>query len=519
MEMASSQGGERRQRMKLWSFHGGIHLPGHKRESTARPVEQAALPKRLILPLLQHLGAPAEPAVAVGDRVLKGEQVARPGNFVSAPVHAPSSGTVAAIEELPVPHPSGLSAPCIVIETDGEERWHPSCQPADHKKLEPAEIRERVRQAGIVGLGGAGFPSFIKLNPNKTVKTLILNGAECEPYITSDEMLMRERPERVILGAAVVQRAVQAQRCIIAVEDNKPEAIEILQRTLKGTELASVTEVVSVPARYPAGGEKQLIKVLTGKEVPSGGLPIELGVVCHNVGTAAAVFQAVERGEPLISRLVTVTGSAVAKPDNLEALIGTPIKELLNQCATDFAGMGEIIMGGPMMGIALANHDVPLTKTGNCLLAVSKSEIEQQPTVLPCIRCGNCADACPMELLPQQLYWHARSKDLEKIQEFDLFDCIECGCCAYMCPSNIPLVHYYRFAKSEIRAQQEKKRKADIARERHRKREERLAREKAERAARHARKRPATDERKKAAIQAALERAKAAKKESSPDEV
>ncbi len=505
--------------MKLWSFHGGVHPPGHKRESTTRPVTKADLPKRLVLPLLQHLGAPAEPVVTVGARVLKGEPVARPGNFVSAPIHAPSSGTVIAIEELPVPHPSGLSAPCIVIETDGEEQWHPDCEGADYRKLEPAEIRERIRDAGIVGLGGAGFPAFIKLNPNKTVKTLILNGAECEPYITSDEMLMRERPEEVILGAATIQRAVQAQHCLIAVEDNKPEAIDALRRALEGTELAAVAEVVAIPTRYPAGGEKQLIKVLTGKEVPSGGLPIQLGVVCHNVGTAAAAWRAVEKGEPLISRLVTVTGSAVARPGNLEALIGTPVVELLRHCATDLDGLGELIMGGPMMGIALAQHQVPLVKTGNCLLAVSRSEIEQRPTVMPCIRCGNCSDACPVELLPQQLYWHARAKDFDKIQEFSLFDCIECGCCAYVCPSNIPLVHYYRFAKSEIRAQQEKKRKADIARERHRKREERLAREKAERKARHARKRPATDESKKAAIKAALERAKAAKKESSPDEV
>ncbi len=505
--------------MKLWTFHGGVHPPGHKRESTLRPVKAAPLPKRLVLPLLQHLGAPAEPAVMVGAEVLKGELIARPGNFVSAPVHAPSSGRVVAIEEFPVPHPSGLSAPCIVIEPDGEERWHPACQAADYRDLEPAEIRERVRMAGIVGLGGAGFPAFIKLNPGRTVKTLILNGAECEPYITCDEMLMRDRPEEVLRGAMVIRRAVQAQHCVIAIEDNKPEAIEALQRTKRQIEEAGDIEIVTVPTRYPAGGEKQLIKILTGKEVPSGGLPIQLGIVCHNIATAAAVHQAVEKGTPLLSRLVTITGSAVAKPRNIEALIGTPITELLNLCGTDFDGLGEIIMGGPMMGIALASYQVPLIKTGNCLLAISRTEIEQRPTVLPCIRCGNCAEACPINLLPQQLYWHARSKDFDKIQEFDLFDCIECGCCAYVCPSSIPLVHYYRFAKSEIRAQQEKKRKADIARERHRKREERLAREKAERKARHARKRPATDENKKAAIQAALERAKAAKKESSPDEV
>ncbi len=518
MEVASTEGGKRRRGMKLWSFHGGIHPPGHKRESTTRPLESAPLPKELVLPMLQHLGAPADPVVKVGDRVLKGETIARPGNFISAPIHASSSGTVVAIEERPVPHPSGLSAPCIVIETDGKEEWHPSREPADHRDLEPAEIRDRVRQAGIVGLGGAGFPSFVKLNPGKTVKTLILNGAECEPYITCDDALMRERPEQVIKGAMVIRRAVQAQHCIIAVEDNKPAAIDTLTQTLRSEGVTDM-EVVAVPARYPAGGEKQLIKVLTGKEVPSGGLPIQLGIVCHNVATAAAVFRAVELGEPLISRIVTVSGSAVGGPRNLEALLGTPVPDLLRHCDTDFEGLGELIMGGPMMGVALAHHQVPLIKTGNCLLAVSRSEIEQRPVVRPCIRCGNCAEACPVNLLPQQLYWHAQSKNLDKIQEFDLFDCIECGCCAYVCPSNLPLVHYYRFAKSEIRAQQEKKRKADIARERHQKRLERLEREKAERAARRARKQPVTDESKKAAIQAALERTKAAKKESSPDEV
>ncbi|HFC53524.1 MAG TPA: electron transport complex subunit RsxC [Gammaproteobacteria bacterium] len=505
--------------MRLWSFHGGIEVPGHKEISTTRPVEPAPLPKRLILPLSQHLGAPAEPLVAEGEEVLKGQMIASPAGFVSAPLHASSSGKVVAIGEHPVPHPSGLSAPCITIETDGEERWVEREQ-RDFRQLEPAEIRETVRQAGIVGLGGAGFPAFIKLNPGRTIKTLILNGAECEPYITSDDMLMRERPEQILRGLLIIRRAVQARRCIIAVEDNKPEAERSLRQALGSMkEDADDIEIVTIPARYPAGGEKQLIRVVTGQEVPSGGLPVQVGVVCHNVSTAVAVYRAVELGEPLISRYVTITGGAVAEPRNLEVLIGTPVEELLQLCGTDPGAVQEVIMGGPMMGISLASLGVPLVKTGNCLLAVGRGEIEH-PEVMPCIRCGNCAEACPMSLLPQQMYWHARAKDFDRLREYDLFDCIECGCCAYVCPSNIPLVHYYRFAKSEIRARQEQKRKADIARERHELREQRLAREKAERAARHARKRPGpSDESKKAAIQAALERARAGKQGAAQDDV
>ncbi len=503
--------------MNLQSFHGGVEVPGHKEISTSRPVEPAPLPKRLILPLSQHLGAPAEPLVAVGDRVLKGQMIASPAGFVSAPLHAGSSGTVVAIGEHPVPHPSGLAAPCITIETDGEERWVKR-ERHDFRRLEPARIREMVRQAGIVGLGGAGFPAFIKLNPGRSVGTLIINAAECEPYITSDDMLMRERPEQILRGLQIIRRAVQARRCIVAIEENKPEAERSLRQGLQRLEEGDEVEIVTIPARYPAGGEKQLIQMVTGQEVPSGGLPVQIGVVCHNVSTAAAVYRAVELGEPLLSRYVTVTGGAVAEPRNLEALIGTPVAELLALCGTALDAVQEVIMGGPMMGISLASLQVPLVKTGNCLLAVARGEIEHA-AVMPCIRCGSCADVCPISLLPQQMYWHARARDFDRIQEYDLFDCIECGCCAYVCPSNIPLVHYYRFAKSEIRALQEQKRKADIARERHELRERRLAREKAERAARHARRKPGpSDESKRAAIQAALERARAGK-QGSPDDV
>lgn len=473
---------------KLWRFPGGLHLDGHKTESTATPVTAARLPKRLVLPLQQHIGAPAKPLIAVGAHVLKGQVIAAASGYVSVPLHAPTSGTVVEIAEHAIPHPSGLSALCVVLESDGEDRWgkrHVIDNPA---AVEPSALRNVLREAGIVGLGGAGFPSFIKLNhlPGSVVDTLILNGAECEPYITCDDMLMRERADEILAGLAIMRHALQARRCIIGIEDNKPEAYAAMLRAAQQAGLPNV-EVIQIPTRYPAGGEKQLIQVLTGKEVPSNGLPIQIGVVCHNVATARAVYRAITHGEPLITRYVTVTGDSIPAPRNLEVMFGTLMRELIEQCggSTDNT---RLVMGGPMMGFAMRHADVPVIKTTNCLL-LSRPVVA--PQALPCIRCGACAEACPAQLLPQQLYWHARAKDFAKTQTYNLFDCIECGACAAVCPSNIPLVQYYRFAKGEIWAQEREKQKADIARQRHEARLERLALEKAERDARHAEKKAA----------------------------
>ncbi len=496
----------------LWQFPGGIHPPQHKYESTRSPIARAPLPRTLVLPLQQHIGAPSTVLVTVGERVLKGQRLAKADGYVSVSLHAPTSGRIVAIEPRPVPHPSGLSAACIIMESDGEEQWIDRQPLADYHNTDPSHLRNFIREAGIVGLGGAGFPAYIKMNPGsrKSIDTLIINGIECEPYITCDDMLMRERADEIIAGTAIIRHALQARTVVIAIEDNKPEAIAAVRQAAGQTDF----DVVTCPTVYPQGSEKQLIQVITGKEVPKNGLPLHVGVVVQNVATAAAVFRAVERGEPLISRIVTVTGEGIGHPQNREVLFGTRIAELTEQCGGLHPQTDRVLMGGPMMGFALHTLDIPVIKTTNCILALKKPFKERAETVMPCIRCGACADACPVRLLPQQLYWYARARDWEKTQDYNLFDCIECGCCAYVCPSNLPLVHYYRFAKSEIWAKEREKEKSDLARQRFEFRQQRLEREKAERAKRHERKkqdlqRPhpkSPEDPKRAAIRAAIER-------------
>ncbi|MGD8999144.1 MAG: electron transport complex subunit RsxC, partial [Granulosicoccaceae bacterium] len=390
------------------------------------------------------------------------------------------------------------------------------CKPiADYMHLDRSELRNRIRNAGIVGLGGAGFPSFIKLNakPEASVEALILNGAECEPWITCDDMLMREQAAKIVEGARIMTHVLNSNETVIAVEDNKAEAIDALRAATADTDI----ELVIIPTRYPAGGEKQLIYTVTGREVPSHGLPLDIGVICHNVATAAAIYRAVHEGRPLISRIVTVTGPAVDNACNLEVLIGTPIHDVLEYVGVKPDSLASVLMGGSMMGFALHDLGAPLIKTTNCLLALRAEHIPADEAARPCIRCGQCADACPAGLLPQELYWYAKARDFDKTREYHLFDCIECGCCAYVCPSNIPLVQYYRFAKTEIAQQERDKQKSDKARERHEFREARLEREKRERAERHKQRASALkpsgpkqtgEDAKKAAIMAALERAK-----------
>lgn len=499
---------------KLWHFPGGLQLDDHKSTSNTLAISTAELPWQLVLPLSQHIGNTAIPCVQVGEKVLKGQRIAKCDGYVSAPVHAPTSGMIVAIDEQPVPHPSSLNAPCITIDVDGKDEWIEHSGIEDYRALDTSALRNKIREAGIVGLGGAGFPSYIKLNPgaNGHIDTLILNGAECEPYITCDDMLMRERADQIIHGMRIMQHALQAGECIIGIEDNKIEAYAALHSAISD---AQDIQLVRIPTRYPAGGEKQLIYTLTGKQVPSQGLPLDVGIVCHNVGTAAAIYRAIVHGEPLLSRTVTLTGSGIPQPRNLEVLFGTSIKELLAQVHAETDKPGKLIMGGPMMGFEISNIDVPVIKTTNCLLVEHPRDVEKTQAAIPCIRCGECARVCPALLLPQQLYWYSQAREFDRIQDYHLFDCIECGCCSYVCPSQIPLVQYYRFAKTEIWQQERDKQKSDAARQRHESRLERLEREKQEKKARHARKASAlkkktdtgsTADPKKAAIMAALER-------------
>ncbi|RMG38772.1 MAG: electron transport complex subunit RsxC [Gammaproteobacteria bacterium] len=506
-------------RHPIWDFHGGLHVDDRKALSNGSPIRQAAVPKRLQLPLQQHIGRHAEPVVEVGERVLKGQLIARASDYVSANIHAPTSGVVTEIAELPIAHPSGLPAMSIVIEADGEDRWAELPEPiADYRDTDPADLRERLRWAGIVGLGGAVFPTSVKTNvTGRKVDTLIINAAECEPYITCDDRLMREQPAQVIAGAEILCHIVGASQILIGIEDNKPEAIAALRETLS-TRGPDNIQLRVVPTKYPSGGEKQLIYLLTGVEVPSQGLPLDVGMVCQNVATAAAVADAVLQGRPLISRIVTVTGQAVAQPGNLEALIGTPVSDLIDQCGGYRPSIHKLIMGGPMMGFGLPSDNVPVTKGSNCLIAATAEESPDPVKASPCIRCGECVKVCPAQLLPQQLYWYARARDFDKTQDHHLFDCIECGCCAYVCPAHIPLVHYYRFAKTEIWASEREREKAEHARRRHEFREARLKRLEEERKARLRKKKEALAKKpeggkdpKKAAIEAAMQRVAAKK--------
>ncbi len=507
---------------KLSTFHGGVHPPQHKEESNALTIASAPLPQRLIVSLRQHIGAAAKPIVQVGDKVLKGQMIGLADGQISAAVHAPTSGTVVALENHPVPHVSGMPDLCVIIDADGEDRWIER-QPLDYRSVEPAVLRERLRDAGVVGLGGAVFPTFVKLDPGRQqkIRTLVINGAECEPWITSDDRMMRERAAEIVEGIRIMAHIMQPGEVLIGIEDNKPEAIGVMRRACAATNF----EVVPVPTLYPGGGEKQLIKVLTGREVPSGSRPLNIGVSCSNTGTAYTVHRAINLGEPVISRVVTVTGN-VAAPRNFEVLIGTPMAEVIALAGGAKPDTERYIMGGPMMGFDLPTLAAPLVKSVNCVIAASPALFPPAPSAMPCIRCGQCARACPVDLQPFELYWFSQSRHFDKARAYNLFDCIECGCCTFVCPSHIPLVSYFRFAKSELSAAERDKKFADVARERFEFKEARTERDKRERAAMLAKKQaqmkaaaasdPAADE-KKAAIQAALDRAKAHKEAATPD--
>ena len=465
---------------KVYAFHGGIHPPENKRQSNGAPIKAAPLPAQLVLPLAQHIGAPAEPLVKVGDRVLKGQLIAEPIGRISASLHAPTSGIVSMIGPQPVPHASGLQGTCIVIDTDGKDEWIEHQGLDDYKAFSKSELINYIRGAGIAGMGGAGFPTDVKLHlgDDHIVNTLIINAAECEPYITADDLLIRERADQVLGGIEVIAHLLNPSHILIGIEDNKPQAIRALEQVVRDCRLN--IDIVVVPTKYPSGGEKQLIKLLTGVEVPSGKIPADVGIVCQNVGTASAVYRAVHQGEPLISRIVTITGDAVNQRHNLEVMIGTRYEDLLAASGVRRDDLYRLVMGGPMMGFTMNDDQVPVVKTTNCIIAATYEEMPPAPAAMNCIRCGMCEQVCPAELLPQQLHWFAKGKEYEKAKHHNLFDCIECGACSYVCPSSIPLVQYYRNAKAEIRQEEAEKRKAEYARQRFEARQARLEAEKIE---------------------------------------
>jgi len=462
-------------------------------------VARLPLPERLYVPLLQHIGTPASPVVHIGDKVLKGQLIAAAVGNLSAPVHAPTSGYIVGHGDGLSPHPSGLPIATLTLEADGDDRWADLAVPADPDALSPEEIATRVGQAGIVGLGGAAFPSAVKLNLSRRggVDTLILNGGECEPYLTCDDRLMRERAADIVAGAELMRRAVGARRVLVGIEDNKPEAIAAMQAAAAGG-----VEVAAVPAMYPMGSEKQLIQALIGQEVPAEGRAADIGVLVHNVGTAYAVQQAIHHGRPLVSRLVTVSGGAVHVPRNLEVPLGSPVQALFDYAGGFSETPARLVLGGPMMGTQISNPMVPVVKGTSGVLALTAGEIGL-PSPAPCIRCATCVRACPVGLLPLEMAAHIRNGDPAAAVDYGLKDCIACGSCSYVCPAHIPLVHYFNHAKGELAARERSKLKQEatkrLADERNlrmqrlaREREEAAARRKAEKAARDAAKKAAT---------------------------
>ncbi|MGV1717832.1 electron transport complex subunit RsxC [Vibrio furnissii] len=498
----------------LWDFPGGIHPPENKVQSTQTPLVEARLAHEYILPLKQHIGKSGDLLVQVGDNVLKGQPLTSFSTTFMLPVHAPTSGVVSAIEPRTVAHPSGLSELCVVITPDGKDQWCERHPVADYTQTQPEELIDIIRNAGIAGLGGAGFPTAKKIQSGLSrVEIFIVNAAECEPYITADDALMREHAQEIIDGIGIVEHILQPKLTVIGVEDNKPEAIRALQLAAEGKDIV----IRAIPTKYPSGGAKQLIKLLTDLEVPAGKHSADIGVIVQNVGSIQAIKRAVVDGEPLIRRVVTLTGKTFTQPRNVWVRLGTPVQSLLDEFGYQAdKKLPRLILGGSMMGFTLPHANVPIVKIANCILAPSRNEIPQHDYEMACIRCGQCADACPASLLPQQLYWHSKAEEYDKCEELNLKDCIECGACAYVCPSEIPLVQYYRQSKAEIKNRQWEAEAAERAKLRFEEKKARMEREKAERENRF--KKAADDRRKEMqqsggedAIAAAIARVKAQK--------
>ncbi|CAM7285464.1 electron transport complex subunit RsxC [Citrobacter sedlakii] len=475
---------------KIWDFDGGIHPPEMKSQSNGTPLRQVPLAQRFVIPLKQHIGAEGELCVAVGEHVLRGQPLTR-GRGKMLPVHAPTSGTIAAIAPHSTAHPSALAELSVIIDADGEDRWIERDGWSDYTSHSREELITRIHQYGVAGLGGAGFPTGVKLQGGgDKIETLIVNAAECEPYITADDRLMQDCAAQVVEGIRILAHILQPREVLIGIEDNKPQAISMLRAVLADAHDISLRVI---PTKYPSGGAKQLTQILTGKQVPHGGRSSDIGVLMQNVGTAYAVKRAVIDGEPITERVVTLTGEAVSRPGNVWARLGTPVRHLLNDAGFCPSADQMVIMGGPLMGFTLPWLDVPVVKITNCLLAPSATEMGEPQEEKGCIRCSACADACPADLLPQQLYWFSKGQQHDKATAHNIADCIECGACAWVCPSNIPLVQYFRQEKAELNAISQEEKRAAEAKARFEARQARLEREKAARLERH----------KKAAVQPA----------------
>ncbi len=430
-------------------FKGGCHPPENKDATKDIETRPARTPKFVAISFSQHIGKPSAPMVNLGDRVLRGQRIADSQGFVSAPAHASVSGTAKAVVQLR--HPLGFLVDALKIENDGQDEWHPDANSdigvAALDALSPDQIREKVQAAGIVGMGGATFPTHVKLAPpkDKPMDTLVLNGAECEPYLTADDRLMTERPEEILLGARLAAKAVGAAKIIVGLEDNKPRALECLRKAVEKTGVRA--DVRALPVMYPQGAEKQLIHATTGRTVPAGGLPMDVGVLVHNVASMYAAYEACRYGRPLTERIVTVTGPGVRKPGNLWARIGTMVADLLEECEFDAQATKKLISGGPMMGMPMRDLDWATTKGGNGILCLTDPAAYAYG---PCIRCARCVEACPMGLLPCTLSNYGEANLLAEAADVNARDCIECGCCSYVCPSKRPIVQWVRMEKAEI---------------------------------------------------------------------
>ena len=456
---------------------GGIRPADHKQHSLRSVIMDTPIPAILIIPVQQHQGSPAQPTVMPGDSVLKGQLLATAADHTSLPVHAPTSGTIGNIGLHPYPDEFGSQQLAIELLTDGDDNWVEMDPAPDWRSLSPAELISRLQQAGLCGLGGAGFPAHRKFLAREPTELLIINAVECEPYITADQALLREHAEQVVAGARILQHASEAIRCIIAMESDKRDAIQALETALPDSGI----ELVKLTPRYPLGSEQQLIKALTKQQIPSGKHPVDLGVMVFNAGTAKAAYDAIELGSPLISRVTTVCGDILKTPKNFHVLLGTPVSFLLSLCGVDTDQLNRLIVGGSMMGYALESPDVPVIKTTNCLIAGSQQEFPPRLPARPCIRCDLCSAACPVSLMPQLLYQSLRSDRVDMAEQLGLTDCIECGACTYVCPSNIPLVQYYRAGKFELSVRQQEEQRSKYRKVRFESRKQRLARDAAQR--------------------------------------